>query len=185
MDSYLKLKTEQSKQTHTSYRGAQFCSMLKWILQTQRLSSFDNRIDLHGGSEFHRFEGNEIVPSGKWNYVSTVCRSRSLPPDKYSSSNDSETSEDSAAGVPLTDYDLENYKMNHKNRGVAIVINVLSFDDDGEKHREGSLVDAERLRALLTSLRFEVIEPKDARKKSIIKTIKEGESSSSTKSSHD
>lgn len=157
---------------------------MKWILWTPRLSSFGNLIDLHGDSEFHRFEGNEIVPSGTRNYVLTVCRSHSLP-DNYPSSNESETSEDSAAGVPLTDFDLENYKMNHKNRGVAIVINVLSFDDDEEKHREGSLVDAERLKALLTSLKFEVIEPKDARKKSIIKTIKGGESFQSTKSYHD
>lgn len=66
--------------------------------------------------------------------------------------------------------------MDHRNRGIAIVINVMHFKNDEEKFREGSLKDADRLKKVLSELKFEVIEPKDAKKKTIYNEIRRGES---------
>lgn len=105
-----------------------------------------------------------------------LCRSRSLPPENYTPPNESGSSEDSVLGILLADYDNENYRMDHKNRGIAIVINVMYFKNDEEKYREGSLKDAERLKKVLKELKFEVIEPRDGKKKTIYNEIRRGES---------
>lgn len=78
-------------------------------------------------------------------------------------------------GILVSDFDQENYKMDHKNRGIAIIINVVSFKNDEEKYREGSCKDTERLKEILKAMKFEIKEPRDSKKKSISTCIKEGE----------
>lgn len=54
--------------------------------------------------------------------------------------------------VPISsNYDAPNYKMDHKNRGTALIINMMFFhgDKEGVKRRHGSQFDVDRLEKVL------------------------------------
>lgn len=48
------------------------------------------------------------------------------------------------------------YKMNHKNRGLALIFNHEMFVDTGLGQRRGTQVDCERLQKTFTALHFDV-----------------------------
>lgn len=65
----------------------------------------------------------------------------------------------------ITDFDQENYHMSHKFRGVAFLINIEDFAQEGS--REGSLADGLRMKKVLQELKFLVIEPESGTRKNI------------------
>lgn len=65
----------------------------------------------------------------------------------------------------LSNYNQANYAMNNKRRGIAYLVNVMTFAHD--ERRVGSEVDAEKMRKVLQDLRFQVIEPKNTMRKGI------------------
>lgn len=65
----------------------------------------------------------------------------------------------------LSNFDQEEYDMNHKYRGVAFLINIEDFANEGS--REGSQADGLRMKKVLQELKFHIIEPENGTKKSI------------------
>lgn len=59
----------------------------------------------------------------------------------------------------VTEPHAEEYFMNHKRRGKAIILNHEKFDK--EDPREGTQIDVDRLKEVLSTLKFEVEEHKD------------------------
>lgn len=72
-------------------------------------------------------------------------------------------------------YDHENYKMNHKNRGIALVINVYQFRNNSFATRSGSKEDVKSLEDVLGNyLRFQVITADDLTRLELSEKIDEG-----------
>lgn len=103
-------------------------------------------------------------------------RSLSLPKE-FTLSGEGDVSpefEFSDGMIRLSDYDQETYKMDNKCRGVALLINVMFFKHDSAKTREGSFKDAKRITDILTKLKFNVVEPIDTKKKTILGELERG-----------
>nr|CAD7575557.1 unnamed protein product [Timema californicum] len=66
------------------------------------------------------------------------------------------------------------YSMNHKNRGVAIILNHEFFEIKTLKDRSGTKVDCEKLSSTLQGLGFNVFPYHNLRLKDITKVIEEG-----------
>nr|CAD7408142.1 unnamed protein product [Timema cristinae] len=67
------------------------------------------------------------------------------------------------------------YSMNHKNRGVAIILNHEIFEIKTLKDRSGTKVDCEKLSSTLQGLGFNVFPYHNLRLKDINKVIEEGD----------
>lgn len=69
--------------------------------------------------------------------------------------------------------------MNHTSRGVALIINVMNFDNKPELTRYGSDEDVKRLKKVLgkDNLKFNVMESENTDLKSIRKDLQAGETS--------
>lgn len=72
--------------------------------------------------------------------------------------------------LPLQYY----YKMDHKNRGLALIFNHESFLDFSLLHRKGTQVDRDRLIHTFTALDFDVRVFDNQREAEIRKILKRG-----------
>lgn len=73
-----------------------------------------------------------------------------------------------------TERNAEEYNMNHKKRGLALIFNHEFFDIPSLENRKGTNVDCEKLKKTFKSLDFEVSTYKDCKLREFLDHIDKG-----------
>jgi hypothetical protein len=74
---------------------------------------------------------------------------------------------------PVQEIDCEEYNMGHPRRGIAIILNHVTFETK-EGVREGSEMDCEKLQDMLNNLGFEVRVHIDLTYVQVLTVLKDG-----------